>query len=91
MLMRSSGAPLLLVAHAGDAAQEPAPVAEVLLRFFVALLRQPLGLVECDLVQRQLHRVPVGGVGVGHALGDLADDVLALAVEPEDRRVVRLR
>ncbi len=84
-------AALLLVGHSRDAAEDSAPVAEVLLRLFVPLLGEALRLVEGDLVQRQLHGRAIRRMRLGHALGHLANDVLALLVEPEDRRVVLLR
>ncbi len=81
---------LRLVAHPGDAAQEPAPVAELLVSLLVALLLEPAGLVEGHLVERVLEAAAVLPVPIHDASDHLADDVVALTVEPEDRRVVRL-
>ena len=46
--------------------------------------------MERDLVQRVLERLRILRVALDEPAHDFADDVVALAVEPEDRRVVGL-
>ena len=85
----TQGLVLALERHPPHATDHPAPVLELLLRALVLLALEAADLVVGAVVEDQLDRLLVV-VALHQAAHDLLHDVLALAVEPEDLRIVRL-